>query len=260
MKRLAGGALIGALVVAGLGLWSGVFAVQFPWQVLPDFTDVEVQVSLPEEARIVAVEPIALDCRARVFAEVPVEGRREHTVFGKVYRTDTVNMTAFGDVDTCVEGTSTSVTYHRDGSTEVVIPGESILFVRPRVDAVQSASTVKVDKGAFGKVTDVAPWVSDDLGLTPLAYAYAQSVIGSSECMQAAYTVTEQVLIDAYTEQFLSNGADPSELTVRIDGEPNFIDSPAPDLGEVDMQVNDGEISCVVSDELGGGQSTNDSR
>lgn len=257
MKRLFAGAVIGALVIAGLGLWSGVVAFQFPWQVLPDFTEVEVEVSLPEEARIVAVEPIALDCRARIFAEVPVEGRREHTAFGRVYRTDTVTMTAHGDVDTCVEGVSTQVTYHRDGRTEVVIPGESILFVRPRVDAVESASTVEVNKGLVGKVTDVAPWVSDDLGLTPLAYAYAQSVIGSSECMEAAYDVTEQVLIDAYTEQFLANGADPSQLTVRIQGEPNFIDSPRPDMGEVDMSVDNDGISCSLSNELGGAAGDN---
>ncbi len=249
MQKSLVSAIIGGVAVAMLGLWAGVLNVQFPWQVVPDFTEIEVDVALPEEATIVAVEPIALDCRARVHAIVPIEGRREHTLFGKVYRTDTLTMEAIGDVDTCVEGTSAEVIYNRDGTTEVIIPGESILFVRPRVDAVQTADSVEVDKGTLGKLTDVFPWVDDDLGLTPLGYAYAQNVIGSSDCMQAAYQVTEQMLIDAYTEQFVANGANREDLTVRIDGEPNFTDPPPVELDGVDMLAGD-DVTCVLGEDL----------
>ena len=252
MNKIIGGAVAGIVLVGGFFLWLGVVSIQWPWQVIPDFTEVAVDLSLPAEAQIVGVDRIALDCRARIFAEVPVDGRREHSVFGQVYRTDRVELTAKGDVDTCVEGTSAQVQYKKDGTTEVVIPGESIVFVRPRVDAVATADSVEVNKGLAGRFTDVFPWVDTDLGLTPLAYAYAQNVIGSSECMQAAYTVTEQILIDAYTEQFVENGADPEDLTVRIEGRPNFPDPPAVDLGDMQMTVTEGEIQCVVSDEVGG--------
>ncbi len=252
MKKTLAGAVLGILAFAGFAVWSNLIDIRFPWQVLPEFADVEVDLTLPEEARIVEVEPIALDCRARIHAEVPVEGRREHSVLGKVYRTDTVTMQATGDVDTCVEGTSADVIYNRDGSTEVIIPGEAIIFVRPRVDAVATAASVDETKGGLGKFTDAFPWVDSDLGLTPLAYAYAQNVIGSSQCMEAAYTVTEDVLIDAYRQQFIDQGVDPETLTVRIEGEPLFANAPEIDMGDdVTMSVGNDQISCTTADGLG---------
>ena len=132
------------------------------------------------------------------------------------------------------------------------------MFVRPRVDAVATAQSVVVDKGLAGKVTDAFPWVSDDLGLTPLAYAYAQNVIGGSNCMETAYTVTEGLLIDAYTQQFIDQGADPEKLTVRIDGSPSFIDPEPIEMGDdVFMDVGADSVSCVLSEELGGGGGDN---
>lgn len=254
MKNMLAGTLFGAVLALGVATWSGAVSLEWPWQVVPEFGEVEVALSLPEEARIVAIEPIALDCRARVHAVVPVEGRREHSLFNKVYRTDSVELEAVGDVDTCVEGTSAQVVHKKDGTTEIIIPGESILFVRPRVDAVATARSVQVNKGLVGKATDVFPWVSDDLGLTPIAYAYAQNVIGGSQCMQAAYTVTEEILIEAYRQQYIDHGADPENLVVRIDGLPVFLDPNPVELGEhVTMAIGDDSISCSLSEELGGG-------
>jgi hypothetical protein len=253
MNKFLGGALAGGLLLAGIVVYLGMASFRWPWDTLPEFGDVEVSLALPEEARIVGVQPIALDCRARVFAEVAVDGRREHHLFGRVYRTDRIEMTATGDVDTCVEGTSAEVLYRSDGTTEVVIPGDSIVFVRPRVDAVATADSVSVSKGVVGRLTDVFPWVDTDLGLTPLAYAYAQDVIGSSACMEAAYQLTEQILIDAYTEQFVENGADPDALSVTIDGRPSFgADEPAPMLGDVVMTPTEGGVSCALNEDLGG--------
>lgn len=253
MNKFLGGVLAGGLLLAGVALYLGVASLQWPWRTLPEFNDVEVTLALPEEARIVGVQPIALDCRARVFAEVAVDGRREHRLFGRVYRTDRVEMTATGDVDTCVEGTSAEVMYRSDGTTEVVIPGTSIVFVRPRVDAVATADSVSVSKGFVGRMTDVFPWVDTDLGLTPLAYAYAQDVIGSSQCMEAAYRRTEQILIDAYTQQFIDSGADPDALSVTIEGRPSFgANEPPPLLGDVEMAPTEGGTSCELSDDLGG--------
>jgi hypothetical protein len=254
MNKIMGGAVAGVVFVGGFLLWLGVVDLRFPWQVLPEFNQVSVAVGLPDEARIIGVEPIHLDCRARVYAEVPVHGTREHRLFGQVYRTDTIDMTALGDIDTCVEGASAQVHHLRDGTTEVVIPGESIVFVRPRVDAVATADSVRVTKGHVSRLTDVFPWVDTDAGLTPLAYAYAQSVIGSSECTETAFAVTEQVLVDAYTEQFVANGADPEDLRVRIEGRPDFPSAPAVDLGDLEMDVEHDAISCVAADQIGADQ------
>ncbi|MGH1503880.1 MAG: hypothetical protein ACRBI6_10025 [Acidimicrobiales bacterium] len=252
MKKFLVGAIGGAALMVVVALWTGVASVGLPWIEVPEFTDVDVALELPEAARIVGIEQIALDCRARIHAEVPVEGRRDHSAFGQTYRTDTVTLEAIGDVDTCVEGTSAEVVYHRDGTTEVIIPGESIVFVRPRVDAVATADSVEVNKGLVGRFTDVFPWVDTDLGLTPLAYAYAQTVIGSSSCMEAAYTATEDVLIDAYRQQFVEAGADPDDLVVRIEGEPLFSELPSVDLGDVEMTAAT-EGTCLLAEGLGGG-------
>jgi hypothetical protein len=234
----------------------GIFSISGPS--LPSFTAIDVQVSVPEEARITAVEPISLDCRARVYAEVPVEGKREHEAFGRVYRTDRITMHAYGDVDTCVDGSGVEVTHNRDGSTDVVIPGESIVFVRPRVDTVRTADSVDIDKDMIGKIIDAFPWVDDNLGLAPMAYAYAQNVIGSSECMETAYSVTQDILIDAYTQQVIDQGVDEDKLSVTIDGQPKFDNPDALDMGDIEMQVRSGDITCVASEDLGGVQVNSD--
>jgi hypothetical protein len=253
-------ALLFTLTVGGLILAFGIllgqvgllgFGNPFSFPSIGDFTEVDVAVSLPEEARIVKIEPISLDCRARVHAQVPVEGTREHLAFGQVYRTDRVTLDAVGDVDTCVDSSGTTITHNADGTTDVVISGESILFVRPRVDAVATANSLTVSRGVVGKVMDAFPWVDDNLGLTPLAYAYAQNVIGGSECMQTAYTVTEGMLIDAYRNQYIEQGVNPDLLDVRIEGAPIFVDPEAIDMGDVDMRVGTGPITCTAGD--GGG-------
>jgi hypothetical protein len=237
-------------LVGGVALSLGMISFSAPS--LPHFTDVAVELSLPREARIVDVEPIRLDCRARVFAEVPVEGRREHTAFGRVYRTDRITLRAHGDVDTCVDGTGTSVEVGPDGTTEVVIDASSIVFVRPRVDAVRTAGTVDVDKDMVGKVVDAFPWVDDDLGLTPAAYAYAQNVIGSSPCMETAYEVTRGLLIEGYRAQAIEQGVDPDRLTVTIDGQPTFTDPAPVELGDVELWAGSSGVSCRADGDLGG--------
>lgn len=252
MKRLLTALLAGGLLVLFGTLLGQVGLLSFSPPTLPRFTEIDVEVTLPEEARIVAIEPISLDCRARVHARVPVVGTRQHEAFGQVYRTDRVTLDAVGDVDTCVDGNSARVEHHRDGTTDVIIPGESIVFVRPRVDAVATGDSLTVSRGFIGKLTDAFPWVDDNLGLTPLAYAHAQNVIGSSECMQTAYAVTEGMLVDAYRDQFIEQGVDPDALTVRIEGEPLFSEPADIDMDGVDLRVGDGPVRCVASDDLGG--------
>lgn len=240
-------------LLAALALAFGI--VRFSGPSLPEFSQVSVDLTLPEEARIVDVQPIRLDCRARVFAEVPVEGRREHEAFGRVYRTDRITMRAYGDVDTCVDGSGTEVTHHNDGTTDVVIDASSIVFVRPRVDAVRTASTVDIDKDVVGKFVDAFPWVDDNLGLTPAAYAFAQNVIGSSSCMETAYLLTEGMLIDAYRDQAIEQGVDPDRLEVTIEGQPTFTDPDPVELGDVELWPGSSGIICQASGDLTGARS-----
>lgn len=219
-KGLGAGIVVSLLMLVVLR--AGLIDIRWPWERLPDFATVELDLDLPEGARIASVEPVTLDCRARVHAVVPVDGVRRHRVLGQVYRTDRLDMEAIGDVDTCVEGDGVEVTHHDDGTTEVVVPGDSILFVRPRVDAPATADSVEVSKGTVGKLTDVFPWVDEDSALVPQGYAYAQQVIGGSACMQAAYAETTDALVEGYRRQFVEQGIDPERLVVRIQGEPRF--------------------------------------
>ncbi len=246
----AGFSIIGTALVAVAGLVIatnlGVIGVTWPWERIPEVMAAETIVEQPEEAVIYAIDPIALDCRARIRASVPIEGRREHTMVGQVYRTDTVSMTALGDIDTCVAADRVEIAELADGSFQVLVPADAITFERPRVDAVATRDSVGVDKGMIGKFTDALPWVSDDSGLTPAAYAYAQDVIGSSECMRRAWDITAVTVRRAYQEQLAGQGGDRDAVAVVISGAPDFAEAPAATIDAFDFTVAGAGVDCRV--------------
>ncbi len=243
-------AVVVAVLLVALLLTSGVFSVNWPWNNISlDVASSKTVIAPDAPAQIYRIEPLALDCRARISAVVPIEGKKEHELAGRVYRTDTVEMEAFGDVDTCVNAELVQIEQLEDGRTKVTIPAEAIEFVRPRVDAVATRDSVTFDKGLIGKITDAFPWVSDSEGLTPSAYAFAQTVIGGSECMSQAYTVTEQVLLDAYAEHARITGTNPDRVEVEIVGTPSFDQNPPlTDLDGVDFEVRNNDVQCEVAD------------
>ena len=109
---------------------------------------------------------------------------------------------------------------------------------------------IKLGKSIVGKLTGALPWVSDNSSLTPAAFAYAQTVIGSSECMREAYDTTTQAMIEAYERQMESAGLDPEALEVEIVGEPDFGDLPdAGDLGDFEFETSADGASCSVADD-----------
>ena len=249
--------LISVLVVAVIGLivfiQLGVANISWPWD-NPAVASETTSIVQAEEAEIVEIEPITLDCRARIHTVVPVEGKRDHDVLGQTYRTDTVEMTAVGDIDTCVDATEVEIVVRDDGTARVLVPADAIEFVRPRVDAVATLDSVTYDEGLIGKLSGALPWVSDNSRLTPAAFAYAQTVIGSSECMREAYDITTQAMVDAYEQQMEAAGLDPDDLEVEIIGEPNFGELPdVGDLGDFEFETSEAGASCsVASDALAG--------
>ncbi len=234
---------IGALFIAG----AGIVSLDWPWKI-DEIAAVETSIVVEEPPTIFRIEPINLDCRSRVHAEVPLRGVREHEVIGQVYRTDTITMTAIGDVDTCVEADGVEVIERADGGFSVIVPGESIKFVRPRVDAIRTAESVSLDKGLVGKLTDVFPWVSENNSLTSSAYAYAQGVIGGSDCMQAAYEHTSTMIVDAYRAQMNGQGGDGTTVDVRIEGEPDFDQNPPAQIEGLNFDISAGGATCEVAD------------
>jgi len=133
----------------------------------------------------------------------------------------------------------------------VIVPADAIEFVRPRVDAVATMDSVEYDQGLIGKITDVFPWVSDNNALTPAAYAFAQTVIGGSDCMREAYDLTTYVLTEAYEDQMAAQGGNPADVEVIINGSPDFGQN---DLGD-DPAFDEFEFStdsAATCDVVGG--------
>lgn len=227
---------------------TGVLGIDWPWEKvdLPDPLTEETLVVQPEEATIIEIAPIALDCRARIHAQVPVKGTRDHKVVGQTYRTDTVTMTAIGDIDTCVSAEATEVIRVDDTSFRVLVPAEAISFERPRVDTVATRDSVSFDKGFVGKFTDVLPWVSDDSGLTPAAYAFAQQVVGSSECMERAWKITEVVIETAYRDELSRQGGEANDVEVDVVGIPDFGQPPSTEQDGFSFEVSGAGVSCRV--------------
>lgn len=260
LKAMIVGAVgAGILLVA---VQSGVISFGFPdsWGInlpsLPrDVVEIDRVIEPEEPAVVTRVEPVSLDCRARLNVTVAVEGRRDHQVAGVTYRTDTVSLDAIGDVDTCVDGDAVTITPNGDGSFVVDVPGEAITFVRPRVDTVATAQSVEYDKGFAGELTDLVPGVDDGDDLIAGAYAYAQQEIGGRACMQTAFTVTSQALEQAYADQLTAQGVDPSMVTVEI-GEPDFDQHrPLEEIEGFEFRVSDAGVQCTLSPDAYGGVS-----
>lgn len=259
LKAAVVGAL-GAVVMIAALVWIGVLSFSLPdaWlfgALVDKIATEDRTIELKEPATVVRLEPVALDCRARIHARVPVEGRREHALAGVVYRTDTVEVDAAGDVDTCVDAGAVEITPGEDGSFTVDVPGEAITFVRPRVDMVDSAERFTYDKGFVGELTDALPGVDDGDTMIPAAFAYAQQVIGGNACMTEAFEVTSQVLQQAYSDQLAAQGVPPSMVTVEV-GEPDFDQHrPLEESGDITFEIRGGEVQCTLAPDAHDGAS-----
>lgn len=226
----------------------GVFDINWPWEnVVEQESAVEVDVE-QGPAVITQITPIELDCRARIEAEVPIVGTQRTTVAGATVSTDTIRMRAVGDVDTCVSADGVEIVERADGTIGVIIDADAIEFVRPRVDAIATMDSVTTDRGTINQLVEVLPWTNEDDELTPAAFAFAQTVIGGSSCMQAAYDQTESSLVDAYRQQMIDQGANANDVDVIISGIPDFGQNTDDEqlLGEFEF-VNDGTASCVIA-------------
>lgn len=223
--------------------------INWPWENIDLVKEEsEVGVNLDEgPAEVTKIVPISLDCRARISAEVPVVGTQRTKVVGQTISTDTVRLRAVGDVDTCVTSDGVEIIERPDGSVGVIVDAGAIQFVRPRVDAIATMDSVRTDRGFVGQLVDVLPFTNEDDELTPAAFAFAQTVIGGSECMQAAFDQTKAAISDAYEAQLIEQGRDGSQVDVVISGTPNFAqnDIDVAQLGDFEF-VEEAGTTCVV--------------
>lgn len=222
--------------------------INWPWEnIIEEESAVAVDIE-QGPAQIIDITPIALDCRARIEAEVPVVGTQRITVAGATVSTDTIRMRAVGDVDTCVDADGVEIVERTDGTFGVIIDADAIEFVRPRVDAVATMDSVTTDRGIVNQVIEALPWTDENDELTPAAFAFAQTVIGGSSCMEAAYEQTTLALEEAYRDQMVEQGANPDDVDVIISGIPDFQqnDSDLKLLGDFAFTEDTG-ASCVVA-------------
>ena len=245
LATIAGVFLLSGLALVAL-LSFGVIDIRWPWENVVSET-AEVGVDVEEGPTLISVTPISLDCRARITASVPVIGTQRTSVAGATISTDTIRMRAVGDVDTCVSSDGVEIIERADGTTGVIIDADAIEFVRPRVDAIATMDSVTTDRGFVNQVVEALPWTNEDDELTPAAFAFAQTVIGGSECMRAAYDHTETAIITAYQDQMVAQGADPDDVDVIIAGIPNFGENDdVPVLGEFEFAEEPG-TTCEVA-------------
>ena len=157
-------------------------------------------------------------------------------------------MRAVGDVDTCVDSTGVEIVERADGTFGVILDASAIEFVRPRVDAVATMNSVTTDRGIVNQVVEALPWTNEDDELTPAAFAFAQTVIGGSFCMEAAYEQTRAALTEAYRNQMVRQGADPDDVDVIVSGIPDFGQNDVDQklLGDFEFVEEQG-TSCVVA-------------
>ncbi len=236
--------LSGIIVVALISF--GWLDIRWPWENVVQET-AEVGIDIEEGPAVLAIAPISLDCRARITASVPVVGTQRTSVAGATISTDTIRMRAIGDVDTCVNTDGVEIIERADGTIGVILDADAIEFVRPRVDAVATMNSVTTDRGFVNQVVELLPWTNEDDELTPAAFAFAQTVIGGSECMRAAYDQTETALMNAYRDQMVEQGANPDDIDVIISGLPDFGENnDRPILGDFEFSEESG-VSCEVA-------------
>lgn len=246
-STIAGIFLLSLIIVIAL-VSTGFIDFNWPWEnVVEEETVLEIDVEDVGPAQVVAITPISLDCRARIEAEVPVVGTQRTSVAGATVSTDTIRLRAVGDVDTCVAADGVEINERTDGTIGVIIDADAIEFVRPRVDAVATMDSVTTDRGIVNQVIEALPFTNEDDELTPAAFAFAQTVIGGSDCMRAAFDQTTLALEDAYRQQMVDQGANPDGIDVIVSGTPDFgqNDDPA-ELGDFEF-VEEAGTACVVA-------------
>lgn len=221
-------AIVAMFALIGIAVVGNVFGI-LSWPFSAGNTGVQTH-SVTHQlapAKITKLELIALECRETIQMEVPVEGKVDHVarVLGVQVaptRTDRAGLTAIGDIDVCVQIGSSRVLSDANGQQTVRIPASDIVYHRPRVDTLLSAQSAWYDAGWQAKLTNWLPFVSDNQSLSPAAFAYAQLVIGSHDCIAASWEVVVAGLHEAYRQQAANQGVDPNSVSVEIVGEPDF--------------------------------------
>ncbi len=247
---VAGIFFVALLLVIGLFSFGWV-DINWPWEdidIVQEETELAIDTVEQGPAEIVKITPIALDCRARITARVPVVGTQRTEVAGATVSTDTVRMQAIGDVDTCVAADGVEIVERTDGTIGVIIDASAIEFVRPRVDAVATMDSVTTDRGFVNQIVEALPFTNEDDELTPAAFAFAQTVIGGSDCMQAAYDETAASLIAAYEDQLVEQGGNAADIDVIISGIPDFTQNDPDPTAFGDFEfVEETGTTCVVA-------------
>ncbi len=181
--------------------------------------------------RIVKIVPEALECRAYVQAEIPVKGESQYIwktpLFSKTLNTDTITFTAIGDVEVCFPAEGATVHAKNDGSWLVEIDSSQAVFNRPRVDALATENSVDYKPGAGREIIEFVPIVDYFIDtnaheLTAEAFAYAQALIGGSDCMNAAWQPVQKAIVLSYQDQAARKGADPGAVEVIFTNQPDF--------------------------------------
>jgi len=228
--RIAAWLIVALLVVNfGRGLINELTFDLVPDIPAPLTSEDEFSLTQPVPIEIVSIEPIALECRATIDSVIALVLQKdvEYRVFGWGWGTRSEHgfYTAYGDIDVCVGIENSTITSLEDVVGPVLdregwlveIAVNDLEFRRPRIDNLKSAQSWRLHTD-WGWV----PGIDGDTTMGVEATALAQLLVGSSECIEAAFEATKLAITESYKQQALDVGIDPAKVEVRFTGEPNY--------------------------------------
>lgn len=173
-----------------------------------------------------------LHCSSLINASVPVKGQAQYTVHllvaSKTLNTDGITMRAIGDVGGCLRARFVKL-IRQGGEVIVTLDASGTSFWRPRVKPAATAGSVKYHRGFMRGLIAAMPMPLINLfidenssQLTMQAESFAQSVIGGSKCMKAAWPQAKRNIVTEYRRTLTRLGFDTAHLQVRLVGQPDF--------------------------------------
>lgn len=191
----------------------------------------------PVEVKI-KLEPLGLECRAYLYGETYISFKKEHQLGSRTYRTDTLEIMAYLDVDLCLPE-SAVIVEEGISKTIIIYDASELIWRRPRVDA--SRTQTYFSKGAVGKLTDVAPWVEENSSLYDDALAFTQERV-----LQACADPAEEAIKGAIKASYLDKyGEDVDVVMAREFNLPSGNVEELDTLSGIDIELR--EVTCEVS-------------
>lgn len=190
-------------------------------------TDVEKEATM-HELTVTKLEPIEIDCRARLIGTFANQTSLNPTAFGFDLASDyKVNTNGEAETLSCAKASDVKVIISKSGDQDIFIPTDSISFWTRTVEnntnsVAELDATAEVGKAAWQIVEAVTPFtglnkkLNQKIGdLTQTGREYGANQV-QENCGQAAWSITEDVIQEGYELSAKRKGVDPAKVHTHI--------------------------------------------